>query len=90
MNDEGSGSTGVSRKAVTDEISAPDDTSIRFRLKKPFPLLTAALSKFTAVIPVIMPERLAKTDAFTQVTEMVGSGPYRFIASERNVGNQVV
>ncbi|HET6238364.1 MAG TPA: ABC transporter substrate-binding protein [Acetobacteraceae bacterium] len=81
---------GQALMAATDEISAPDDTSIRFRLKKPFPLLPAALSKFTTVIPVIMPERLAKTDAFTQVTEMVGSGPYRFMASERNVGNQVV
>ena len=28
----------------------------------------------------MMPERLAKTDPFTQVTEMVGSGPFRFKA----------
>jgi peptide/nickel transport system substrate-binding protein len=81
---------GQALMAATDELSAPDDTTLRFRLKKPFPLLPAALSKFTAVVPVIMPERLAKTDAFTQVQEMVGSGPYRFLASERMVGNQVV
>jgi peptide/nickel transport system substrate-binding protein len=81
---------GQALMAATDEISAPDDTSIRFRLKKPFPLLPDALSKFTAFVPVIMPERLAKTDAFTQVTEMVGSGPYRFVTPERMVGNQVV
>jgi len=37
-----------------------------------------------------MPERLAKTDAFTQVNEMVGSGPYRFVASERMVGSRAV
>ena len=35
-----------------------------------------------------MPERLAKTDPFTQVTEMVGSGPYRFKADERVPGAQ--
>ena len=40
--------------------------------------------------PVIMPERLAKTDANTQVTEMVGSGPYRFVASGYVSGSRVV
>ncbi|HEX4261273.1 MAG TPA: ABC transporter substrate-binding protein, partial [Acetobacteraceae bacterium] len=40
--------------------------------------------------PVIMPERLAKTDPFTQVTEMVGSGPYKFVANERVPGSLVV
>ena len=35
----------------------------------------------------MMPERLAKTDPFTQVTEMVGSGPYRFNAKERVLGS---
>ena len=76
--------------AATDELSAPDDKTIRFRLKKPFPLLPDALAKMTAFLPVIMPERLAKTDAFTQVQEMVGSGPYRFVASERMAGARVV
>ena len=38
----------------------------------------------------MMPERLAKIDPFTQVTEMVGSGPFRFVASERITGAKVV
>jgi len=33
-----------------------------------------------------MPERLALTDPFTQVTEMVGSGPYRFQPAEFSAG----
>ena len=37
-----------------------------------------------------MPERLAKTDPFKQVTEMVGSGPFRFVAAERISGSRVV
>ena len=41
---------GQALMAATDEISAPDDSSIRFRLKKPFPLLLTALSKFTTVV----------------------------------------
>ena len=37
----------------------------------------------------IMPERLANTDPFKQVTEMVGSGPFRFLPEERLVGARV-
>jgi peptide/nickel transport system substrate-binding protein len=76
--------------ASTDELSAPDDRTIRFWLKKPFPLLPTALGKPGSNICAIMPERLAQTDAFTQVTEMVGSGPYRFRADERVAGSQFV
>ena len=64
--------------AATDELSAPGDRTIRFRLKKPFPLLPYALSKPTTPSPVMMPERLASTDPFKQITEMVGSGPIPF------------
>ena len=37
-----------------------------------------------------MPERLALTDPSKQVTEMVGSGPFRFVASAFNSGSTVV
>jgi peptide/nickel transport system substrate-binding protein len=72
--------------AATDELSAPDDKTIQFRLKKPFPLLPDALGKSPSLMPAMMPERLAKTDAFTQITEMVGSGPYRFLPADRVPG----
>ncbi len=81
---------GQALMAATDDLSAPDDKTIVFRLKHPFPLLPAALGKAGVSICPIMPERLAKTDAFTQVTEMVGSGPFRFVASERVPGAKVV
>jgi peptide/nickel transport system substrate-binding protein len=74
----------------TDELSAADDKVIQFRLKKPFALLADALGKSPTNFPAMMPERLAKTDAFTQVTEMVGSGPYKFNAGERVVGSLAV
>ena len=81
---------GQTLMAYTDELSAPDDRTIRFRLKKSFALLPDALGKIGSSICAIMPERLARTDAFTQVTEMVGSGPFRFKADERVVGARVV
>ncbi|HWK47806.1 MAG TPA: ABC transporter substrate-binding protein [Stellaceae bacterium] len=74
---------------ATDELSAPDDKTIQFRLKQPFPLLPDALGKAGPNMCPIMPERLAQTDAFKQVTEMVGSGPFRFLADERVSGARV-
>jgi peptide/nickel transport system substrate-binding protein len=76
--------------AATDELSAPDDRTIQFRLKKPFPLLPDALGKSPSPMCAMMPERLARTDAFTQVSEVVGSGPYRFVAQDRVPGARVV
>jgi peptide/nickel transport system substrate-binding protein len=49
---------------VTDEVKSLDDKRIQFRLKKKFPLLTFAPSD-----AFIMPERIAQTDAFTQISE---------------------
>jgi peptide/nickel transport system substrate-binding protein len=72
--------------AATDEIDAPTDRTLRFRLKRRFPLLPNALAKAPSYMPCIMPERLAVTDPAKQVTEVIGSGPYRFIAAERVQG----
>ncbi len=83
-------SFGQALMAATDELSAPDDRTLRFRLKRPFPLLPDALGKTGSNMPAIMPERLARADAFTQITEMVGSGPYRFKPDERVSGSRVV
>ena len=73
--------------ARTDEISAPSDKVIRFRLKKPFSLLPSALAE---VYCAIMPERLAQTDPFKQIPEAIGSGPFKYVASERVQGQRVV
>jgi peptide/nickel transport system substrate-binding protein len=73
---------------VTSELSAPDDRTVRFRLSKPFPHLPEALGG-SGGYPAIMPERLASSDPFRPLTEMVGSGPFRFVASEFNVGQFV-
>ncbi len=80
---------GQTLMAATVELSAPSDREIRFRLSKPFPMLPNALGKANTFMPVIMPERLANTPAGRQVTEVVGSGPYRFLANERVDGARV-
>ena len=72
--------------AATEELSAPDDRTVRFRLKRPFPHLPEALAGPGGIVPAIMPERLAATSPFKPVTEMVGSGPYRFLPEEHISG----
>jgi peptide/nickel transport system substrate-binding protein len=81
---------GQALMARTDQVSAPDDKTILFRLKRSFPLLPDALGKLTPNICAIMPERLASADPYKQITEMVGSGPYRFKADERVQGSRFV
>ena len=76
---------GQALMAATDELSAADDKTIVFRLKRPFPVADA-LGKVAGVMCAIMPERLAGTDAFKPLTEMVGSGPFRYVAAERVPG----
>lgn len=71
---------------ATDELSAPTDRTIRFRLKAPFPLLPFALGKHVGNVMVVMPARLAATDPARAVPELVGSGPYRYLAAERLQG----
>ena len=83
-------SYGQTLASLTDELSAPDDKTILFRLKAPFPQLPDALGKVGINMLPIMPERLANTDPFKQVTEMVGSGPFRYLADERVVGARAV
>ena len=81
---------GSSLLAATDELSAPSDKEIRFRLNKPFPNLPLALGRGSNTMLPVMPERLASVPGSTQVTEMVGSGPYRFLAAERVAGSRAV
>ncbi len=81
---------GQTLMSVTDELSASDDKTIVFRLKARFPMLPEALGKVGINMLPIMPERLASTDPFRQVTDMVGSGPFRYLADERMVGSRAV
>jgi peptide/nickel transport system substrate-binding protein len=75
---------------ATDELSAADDHTVRFRLKRPFPHLPAALAGPGGNVPAIMPERLAAESPFKPVAEVVGSGPYRFLKDEHVSGARAV
>jgi peptide/nickel transport system substrate-binding protein len=76
-------------EAVTDDLTAVDDTRIRFRLKKAFPLLPNALAAVSTPA-FVMPERVARTDPFRQIEDTTGSGPFRFKQDEFNSGSLIV
>ena len=76
--------------AVTNELSAPDDKTIQFRLKRPFPLLPDALGKVGSYVPFIMPARLAADPSGGVLKEITGSGPFRFKADEHVSGSRLV
>jgi peptide/nickel transport system substrate-binding protein len=75
---------------VIDEMTGTVDKSFEIRLKEPFPLLINALAKVSSPVPFIMPEWLARTDPYEQITKAIGSGPFRFVAEEFQPGNKVV
>src|SRR6266436_2065518 len=83
-------SFGQTLATAVDEMKGGEDKNFSIRLKEPFPLLIDALAKVSSFVPFIMPERLAKTDPYQQVTEMVGSGPFKFVAAEFQPGHLVV
>ena len=76
--------------ARLDALEVPDDRTLVFRLKKPFAALPFVLAKTQPSPPVIMPARIAATDPFKQINEVVGSGAFRFVPSEYNSGSRAV
>ena len=81
---------GSSLFSIVDELSAPDDHTVRWRLKQAFPLLAESLGKVGAVVAFIMPERLAATDSALPVKELIGSGPFRFRSDQHVPGARLV
>ena len=81
---------GQSMAAAVEEMAPQGDKTFTIRLKTPFPLLLDGLAKISTILPVIMPERLANTDPYQQVTEMIGSGPFKFVKEEFQPGHQVI
>ena len=72
--------------ARAEEMKALDDNRFEIRLNKPYSLMTRAFTDSC----FIMPERIAKTDPFQQISEYVGSGPFRFLRDEWVAGSKAI
>ncbi len=66
------------------------ERSFTLTLERPFGLVLEGLSKVSGMIPVILPERVARASADRPITEAIGSGPYVFVGEEWVPGSKVV
>ena len=83
-------SMGLMIKALQKELVAVDDRTVRLVLSAPFSKMLLALGKNNTPMAFIMPERIAKTDPFQQITEYIGSGPMKFARGEWVPGAKAV
>ncbi len=63
----------------TASLEAVDARRFTLKLTKPYGLVLESLGKISSNVPFMMPKRLAETDAFEQVAEIIGSGPFKFV-----------
>jgi len=82
--------TGGSILAVLSEITADDERSFTIRLEQPFGPLIESLAKPSSLVPFVMPRRIIEAAGDGSVEEVIGSGPYRFVADEFRPGVSAV
>ena len=80
----------VGDKARENELTAIDDRTFRWVLRKPFPRMLLLLGNLATPCCFVMPARIAATDSFRQINEYVGSGPMRFVKDEWAPGAKAV
>ncbi len=76
--------------AASAGIEPTDARTVTIRLREPFPLMLDVLGKPNAPVPFMLPTRLAQVPGDKRITEIVGSGPFRFVAAEWRPGDSMV
>ncbi len=71
-------------------LDAPTPDTFRIFLGEACGFMLEALGKPSSNVPFIMPKRIAETDAFKQIEEHIGSGPYTFKRDEFKPGDKAV
>lgn len=75
---------------VIEEMKAVNNKTFSMTLTKPYGLVLESIGKISSNVPFMMPKRLAETDPFQQVPEIIGSGPFMFNKDEWVPGSLVV
>src|SRR2546427_5879697 len=76
--------------AHTGKIAPVDKKTFTLELSERFGPVLDALGKPSSNVPFMMPARIASTSPEDQITETVGSGPFKFARDEWQPGKQVV
>ena len=71
-------------------MDSPTPDTFRIFLGEACGFVLEALGKPSSNVPFIMPKRVAETDAFKQIEEHIGSGPYTFKRDEFKPGDRAV
>ena len=71
-------------------MDSPAPDTFRMFLGEACGFVLEALGKPSSNVPFIMPKRIAETDAFKQIEEHIGSGPYIFKKDEFKPGDRAV
>jgi peptide/nickel transport system substrate-binding protein len=71
-------------------MDSPSPDTFRIFLGEANGFMIEALGKPSSNVPFIMPKRIADTDAFKQIEEHIGSGPYTFKRDEFKPGDKAV
>ena len=71
-------------------MDAPAPDTFRIFLGEACGFVLEALGKPSSSVPFIMPKRIAETDAFKQIEEHIGSGPYIFKKDEFKPGDKAI
>jgi len=77
---------GLRLAAVTKAMTAEDEKTFTIVLTEPFGIMLDALAKVSSVPLFMMPKRFAETPPEEALTEVVGSGPYKWDASAFDPG----
>jgi peptide/nickel transport system substrate-binding protein len=81
---------GVALMSFVERMDAPSPDTFRIFLREPNGFMLEALGKPSSNVPFIMPKRVAETDAFKQIEDYTGSGPYIFVKEEFKPGDKAV
>jgi len=83
-------SMGVALFTFVDRMDSPAPDTFRIFLREACGFLLEALGKPSSNVPFIMPKRVADTDAFKQIDDYTGSGPYIFKRDEFKPGDKAI
>ncbi len=81
---------GSALMTFVDRMDSPTPDSFRIFLREACGFVLEALGKPSSNVPFIMPKRVAETDAFKQIEEHIGSGPYLFVRDQFKPGDKAI